>query len=199
MKLLSILTVLNNRTFEQVVIAIIFTLLGILVDNSIIHLINGNTKFYDFRLYEVVQTSVTVVLAVFISYIVSNKVNTNVKRREVVVKILDIYQERMNDIYKSGSKYFANPSKELEKQILSDVKLVGGTLSILKSTEDIDNDIYKKLFESYLKFKIALTNHPFASDYPIYDTQHYEILDTRYGQHLNDIQKTKLSVFTLKS
>lgn len=190
---------LSNIKYEQIVIAIIFTLLGLLIDNAIIHYVNNNPKFYDFRLYEVVQTTVTVVLAVFISYMVSNKVNTNIKRREVVVKILDLYQERMNDIYKDGSKYFASPSKELEKLILSNIKLSGGTLSILKSTADIDNDSYSRLLDGFLKFKAALTEQPFASSNPKYNEQHFDALDIKYGQLLNELQKTKLSVFTIIS
>lgn len=189
---------MRNIRADIIAVALIFLMIGIVVDNSIIHILCNNEKFFEVRLYEVIQTVTTVIIAAFISYIVSRRINIDVKRREVILKVIDLFQDRIADVYKNGTTYLNIPTKELEKSILSDIKLADGTLSIIKSIKEIDADMYTSVFKSFVSFKSALTGHPFGAAQPIFDQNNEEKVSNRYAQHLNSLQRMKISIFSSK-
>ena len=142
-------------------------LIGMYIERTIA--VQGTTspEFWDVKYIEVLQLGVGILIAVFVTYTLSNKINNNLKRREVVAGCVAGYERSLHQVYDLFCEYAARPSTELADRIIRIHRYASNNLNVmldvLKSNNFPADGVNRELHENhYFKFKAAMTDSPFG-------------------------------------
>ncbi|MFA6422872.1 MAG: hypothetical protein WCW17_00290 [Patescibacteria group bacterium] len=129
--------------------------------------------FFKINFADVFQVIATWIIALFVTSYVGEKTGNSNKRKEIILKILDEFRDRISEMFNLSTTYMENSDKSLEKSILACSEKANyqlnslielkknGILNCLNFGDDLEN--------CCLKFKIAVTESPFRTNNVVYD------------------------------
>lgn len=189
-----------SKDFWLNVITII--LAGILLF-SVILAIKGSScqqKFFEIRLFEIIQLTVTIIIATGFSYFINRKLGNNGKINELIDESLKCLKNQINEIFHLALEYMQSPNKELENKILSLLKIAGGQINLAERLKDekslsalnIDSDFKLKFFS----FKESITDTPFGdNNVKNFSNERETLLHKEYFEMLHAIDEIRFSIF----
>lgn len=157
-----------------IVTALIFLIIGFLTGAVYVNWCNVSHTFFNITITDLAQIGLTLIIAIFITYLINRRASKEFKRSEIVLDIIERTIDRINKIFENGIMYMRNNKINTEPDLLGDHKKLGSLISLL-------NDLNKKykisgikkdlelLKKEYFSFKRLLTDSPFGENKRKYD------------------------------
>lgn len=157
-------------------------------------------KYFETKLTDLVNVSITILIAFFI-YVYLNRISSHdKKRRELVVGIYDTLQNTLEIVYNVGNEYIESDRSFVKQQtIVSNIKKANMTISLIRS---MDNNVRLRRVNRFnhtiqgdlLDLKKSLTDFP-DIDKP-YSPQSIHIFHTKYQSTYEKILQCKINVYS---
>lgn len=134
-----------------------------------------------------------------IVYVINNKLNNNVKKRELLANLIDNFQCEITDIYRFINVNASSRTKENQRKIKSDFRCASNVLNLLRETKRSKhcNNIFNlddNIIEDFHTFKESITDWPQKSIK--YDETRIALIGEKYGVLYKKIFNCKLSIYT---
>jgi hypothetical protein len=196
----------SNKTIKYFLIA--FTLIFFLVLLSALFFWRTEIKsafyqttlesFFEIRLFEIFQILITILVAIYITYLVNTVINFEVKKRDVFDKLLTNFQENLYETIQLTYDYINKPDKKKEKKIKLTFKNLSILLGIILDIEKCNKNLISmdaSLQEDFWRFKEYITDTPFGQKSPKYSVEKITQIQSVYSLLLNKIYKCKLMLY----
>ncbi|NKE71858.1 hypothetical protein [Candidatus Manganitrophus noduliformans] len=180
-------------------IAFVFLMMGIAIGSAISYWNLINSSFFQVRMLEIVQLTVTVSIAVFVTYFINSKINHEIKKKEMLNDLISRFQNHLTDVVDLGYDYMENPNKEKERSIIRKFKNLGVLLSIIKDIKTSEDESLKydeTLYLDYIKLKGSITDTPFGQKGPKYSEEAKRKVEDHYCSLLNRLYECKLKLYS---
>lgn len=159
---------------------------------------NIQPNFFNVRIIEIGQLILPILIAVFVSYLISRGITYDLKYREIILEILSKLQTNLSEVLEVGYDYMRKPNSDKQKKILRQLKNISMMVGLLKELKRQKRNIQiydSTLSSAFLGFKIALTDSPFGETSPVYDTSREGMIQEKFDVTVKKIYEFKLRVF----
>lgn len=183
-----------------IVTALIFLIIGFLTGAVIVNWCYISPTFFNFTITDLAQISLTLIIAIFITYLINRRTSKEFKRSEIVMDVIERISDRVNNIYDNGVVYMKDSSKNTEQELLGGYKKLGSLISILNelnknhSISGIEKDI-EGLKNSYFKFKRLLTDSPFGEKAREYEESKMNAYEDQYLLLVKLLYNMKMNMY----
>lgn len=190
---------MRDRVTEAILL-VLGVLMGIPVGVIITNWPTTSTTFFEIRLVQIIQLVLTVLLAVFIAYIVQSSVRKDLRRLEMISEVINTFQNMINEIFNLGDSYIRKPNREKQREILGALKKAGNKLSVIKDMKEHTAGRKFIKYEGHLTkdfwaFKRALTESPFGAKHPKYKPEDYRKFQSKYMLLSGRLHKTMFTLY----
>jgi hypothetical protein len=125
------------------------------------------TSFYEIRLYEIINTITVIIIAVFVTYFVNRKTNYEIKKKEILVNLLNDIKGTVSEIQRLNSEYISAPNVKLYSGIMLRFKELAMKIGSMENVS-IKGFVYSNLVDAFFRYKKATTDTPFGQKKPRY-------------------------------
>ena len=158
-----------------------------------------NHKFFEVSYIQVVQAVITIVIAVFITQYVSERLNNSKNIKEIVLGLFDDFKDLVRNDFKIVENYMEKPSTDLEKQILNFFTRANFELTDIQeitSHQIVVANFYldKSIEEDLLNLK-KLVTEPFGIKKPSYSDKVKREIHSAYHCLLRKINLARFKTF----
>ncbi len=175
-------------------------LIGILAGVIIAGNCVGDPSFLKIKLIEIIQLCVTILIAIFFTYIIHSLVSRNIRKSDMVFDLLNTFQTQISGLFVLGERYMRDPKQEEQSAILSSIKAASVSLGVINDlrNENVWRKIlhYDSVMRAFREFKAALTDSPFGEkdrEYPLATIRRFE---SRYKTISAHVYQAKLRLFS---
>lgn len=137
--------------------------------------------FSDVKITDIVQIIVTLIVAIYVTTIVNNQSSAYLKKREILIELLDNLNKEINAVHDNFQLYIGNKDDASARNILNHLKNYSVQYNYLRKLKSYDSlkgidFVDDSLINNYLLYKSTITNSPFKTSNPEYsrDTLHKE-------------------------
>lgn len=177
------------KTFSIVLIIIIVSSCSVVL---LLKWPSISKTFWEFKFFDIADILVTLVIAGFITYLVSEKLNNTVRKREFLLNLLQELHNQLNCIYVDGTEYMERKTTIQGRAILAGFKKVNIILDFLHKISVDKRVKCERVFDNSLRgdvlnLKILLTDRCFLvkkSSYTVSDKDKFTQLYTRINHKL---------------
>lgn len=156
-------------------------------------------EFWDFKFIQVLDILVTITIAVFVTSIISKKLNYNLKQKELLAACISEYENTLRETYDSFSDYARHPTRDAAQKVIRLHKSASNSLSLMISvlTSIGETKNISSHENSYLKYKASMTDSPFGTESAsIKDTARLDKIDISFCDARKNLMQQKLDLFT---
>jgi len=170
---------MNKNFVYKILILFIVIIITFLLGFYFSHFLNNwdsiKNTFWEIKFIDFFEVIIMLITATIITYLISNKLNSLFKRKELILTLIDNLQKELNNLFNNGYSYMHKCDKCLEGDINRFFTSTGSIISLIKKIQGKVKDYNLKRFnksftDNYFKFKAALTDTPFgtsATQYPL--------------------------------
>ena len=157
-------------------------------------------EFFDIKLIEIIQWITSVGIVILLTYLVTEKINNDFKKKELILEVMSNFQQKITDVFNLGNDYINSPDTNKESQILQYFKNSSSLLSLIinikserliKETKELEG-----LKWSFWSFKKALTDTHFRSKNKRYTEDEVSAFHKTYDSLTDKIFHCKVSIFS---
>ena len=157
--------------------------------------------FWAFTLVDVANLLLTLAIAFIVTNIVTEKLNNSVRKRELVLDVLDKLLEMVKVCHDAGLAYMRKPEDTDGRFILSSYKKIDNMIAFVQRLKDrsiiscrpiLDNSVIDKVREH----KTILTDKQFLTHSPSYDAEIVKQLEDKYSEIQLKLIDCKISLFS---
>lgn len=175
-------------------------LIGILFGVLISKWATIRCTFYDIKITDVLHILVTIIIAFFVTYLISDKLNNNVGKRELLLGLFDKLQANIQSIFDNGIDYMRTPQEQKARSILATFKNTNNLLDFIKkicNSKKFDNSIFDNtLIEDIRNLKAILTESRFLTENPKYDEDTIKSFNEIHDKIVLKIYNSKINIYT---
>lgn len=156
-------------------------------------------SFFEIRLIEIVQLSVTILLAILVSYIINSITRFQIKKKDILIELASHFQNTLNDLLEISYDYIENPDREKEGRVRRMFRNTGILLSSFKDIGQKNNafiDSDGTFINLFLNLKIYITDSPFGTEKPDYSEQVIDKIRLTYTLMLTKLYEYKLNLYS---
>ena len=155
--------------------------------------------FFDIKLIEIIQLSVTILIALTVSYFISGRIGRDLKKRDLVSDLVSRIQSSLSETLSLSYEYINKPDKEKGKKVIINFKnlsmLLGIMSDVMKSDEKL-LDYEDSLHGDFLKFKEAVTDTPFGQKKPVYSSDRIDKVQERFNVMSKRLHECKMKLYS---
>lgn len=190
---------LKDNYFITVIIVLISLVIGIIFGILLTKWNIISPFFFQIKITEIAQIFVTILIAIFITFLVNKKTSNEFQQKKILKEIVDKLTDEINVIYILGIDYIENKDKGKETKIKRSLKNASATLSILlELSDEVCNS--KKEFSytiknEFFQFKKALTDSPFGQSEKAYTSNVITLFESKSKELFSQLYKYKIILY----
>lgn len=160
-----------------------------------------NPTFWNMKITDIVHILVTIIIACFVTNLINDKLNNNIRKRELLLELFDKLNVNIQSIYDNGNDYMRASQPQLGRSILATFKNTNNLLDFIKkvsSSKKICNHTIfdDTLIENIRYLKAILTESRFLTENPNYDEDTIKSFNEIHDKIVLKIYNSKINIYT---
>lgn len=189
-----------NELLIRIILCLITFFIGISIGGALVSSYAESDLFFQVRFFEIVKLICTIFIALFATYVITSKINNTLKVKELILNLLETFQDSIIKLHNSIEQYTDKPDDETKKNILATFKHAQSLLSIIKDSISINNNklinIDTTIYSDFNKFKISATDSPFGNREPEFTASRIRKINDKYFILIAKINKCKILLYS---
>jgi hypothetical protein len=156
-------------------------------------------SFFDIRLLEIIQLSITILIAIIVSYFISGKIGRDLKKRETINDLISKIQGSLNEVLSCGYEYIGKPERAIGRKIIIIFKNLSMLMSIISEIRKLDSKTLnydETLHMEFVKFKEAITDTPFGQKNASYSSDRIDKIQDKFNLLSKMLFDCKIRLFS---
>ena len=189
---------------KRICIVVVFVLTGLVPLGGLAYVLAKHwakiePNFYNVSITDLVQIGVTLLVAVFITYLIKVRTDLDLKRYEIMSNAVDELRAKFDCIFEMCCHYIQSKTKEEEAKMRQEMKNASILVDIILRLRRKNGLHGERGFEETCKrgffaFKKAITDSPFAGRGKYTDAQISHIY-SKYHELIHILYCYKLSLY----
>lgn len=190
---------MKTNKFPIIITFIVASLFGVIIGISLSKWSILQNDFFNFTLIDILDITLTIVIALVVTYYIRTQINYNMKKREILVQLIDRFQVQLKELYTAVSRFLSDAESVNKQTIISEFKTTSIFLnSLLQIADDVKAQCdfgmdRKELENAFFHFKESVTDTPFERE--SFDEERCIKIHTTYFAFDHQMVKCKLSLF----